>query len=279
VANALFAGRQDLILLLIDDDRLASVVRLEGMDRQGRAFPHVYGPVEVEAVFEAAPYLPGVDGRFHPHEESIGFAKTEASALDAIADRALSTMDGFSGPWWIAGGWALDLFLGLRTRPHADVEISILGSTQQTLFDHLRGWDLRLAAPGQTLEIWDGGPVELPYHQVWARRGPGRPSSPDAFAADPTMIDFLLEQERDDRWVYRRRPEVTVALDEFGTTSPPGVPFVRPQVALLYKAKFTRYKDERDFDAVLPHLGGSERAWLASALDEAHPGHQWTARL
>jgi hypothetical protein len=116
------------------------------------------------------------------------------------------------------------------------VEISILGSTQQTLFDHLRGWDLRLAAPGQTLEIWDGCPVELPYHQVWARRGPGRPSSPDAFAADPTMIDFLLEQERDDRWVYRRRPEVTVALDEFGTISPAGVPFVRPQVALLYKA-------------------------------------------
>jgi hypothetical protein len=51
----------------------------------------------VEAVFEAAPYLPGVDGRFHPHEESIGFAKTEASALDAIADRALSTRMGSPG--------------------------------------------------------------------------------------------------------------------------------------------------------------------------------------
>jgi hypothetical protein len=23
--------------------------------------------------------------------------------------------------WWIAGGWALDLFLGETTRPHADI--------------------------------------------------------------------------------------------------------------------------------------------------------------
>jgi uncharacterized protein (DUF952 family) len=104
VANALFAGRQDLVLLLIDDDRLVSEVRFEGMDRRGRAFPHVYGPVELEAVFEAAPYLPGVDGRFLAHEEAIGFANTGASTLDEIAERALSTMDGFSGPWWIAGG-------------------------------------------------------------------------------------------------------------------------------------------------------------------------------
>jgi hypothetical protein len=136
-----------------------------------------------------------------------------------------------------------------------------------------------LAAPGQTLEIWDGGPVAFPYHQIWARRGPGTPSSADAFAADPTMLDFLLEQERDDRWAYRRRPEVTLALDGFGAVSPTGVPFVRPQVALLYKAKSTRYKDERDFDAVLPHLGDSERAWLGAALDEVHAGHPWRARL
>jgi len=25
--------------------------------------------------------------------------------------------------WWIAGGWAIDLFLRRTTRPHADIEI------------------------------------------------------------------------------------------------------------------------------------------------------------
>lgn len=188
-------------------------------------------------------------------------------------------MAGFPAPWWVAGGWALDLFLGQRTRPHPDLEISILGSAQQPLFAHLRGWDLRLAAPGHTLVIWDGGPIEPPYHQVWARFGPGRPSSSEVFGADPTMLDFLLEQEREGGWAFRREPTITRTLDQFGTTASGGVPVVRPEVALLYKAKSPRYKDQRDFDAVLPHLGDSERTWLASALNEAHPGHPWRARL
>ena len=26
-------------------------------------------------------------------------------------------------PWWIAGGWALDLFLGIQTREHEDIDV------------------------------------------------------------------------------------------------------------------------------------------------------------
>jgi hypothetical protein len=113
-------------------------------------------------------------------------------------------MAGYRRPWWVAGGWALDLVLGHKTRPHADLEISLLACDQQALFDHLRGWDLRLAAPGQSLPPWDGSRIQSPFHQVWARRGPGRPSTPEEFAGDPTMLGFLLEQSRKDRWVYRR---------------------------------------------------------------------------
>jgi uncharacterized protein (DUF952 family) len=66
VANARFTGRTDLVLLLIDADRLASEVRFEHADTGGWPFPHVYGPVNRDAVFEAAPYQPGADGQFHP---------------------------------------------------------------------------------------------------------------------------------------------------------------------------------------------------------------------
>jgi hypothetical protein len=51
--------------------------------------------------------------------------------------------------------------------------------------------------------------------------------------------------------------------------------FVRPEVALLYKAKAPRFKDRRDFDRVLPHLDRAARSWLVSALEQAHPGHPW----
>jgi hypothetical protein len=32
-------------------------------------------------------------------------------------------MKDFNKPWYIAGGWAIDLFLGLVTRSHQDIEI------------------------------------------------------------------------------------------------------------------------------------------------------------
>ena len=34
-------------------------------------------------------------------------------------------------PWWIAGGWALDLFLGEQTRDHEDIDVQILRRDQQ----------------------------------------------------------------------------------------------------------------------------------------------------
>jgi uncharacterized protein (DUF952 family) len=276
-ANHLFAGRIDLILLLIDTDRLESEVRFERADAHGQPVPRVYGPVNLDAVFEATPYRPGADGWFHPHEEASGFAAHGAATLGQTRRRAVEVMAGYRRPWWVAGGWALDLVLGHKTRPHADLEISVLAGDQRALFDHLRGWDLRLAAPGQAFPRWDGSRIQSPFHQVWARRGPGRPSTPEEFAA--TMLGFLLEQSRADRWVFRRHTGVSRLLHQVGVITTGGVPVIAPEVALLFKAKAPRFKDQRDFDRVLPHLDRATRSWLASALDQAHPGHPWHARL
>jgi hypothetical protein len=233
----------------------------------------------LDAVFEATPYRPGADGRFHPHEEASGFAAHGAATLDQTRRRAVEVMAGYRRPWWVAGGWALDLVLGHKTRPHADLEISVLTGDQQALFDHLRGWDLRLAAPGQAFPRWDGSRIQSPFHQVWARRGPGKPSTPEEFAADPTMLGFLLEQSRTDRWVYRRHHGVSRPLHQVGVITPGGVPVVAPEIALLFKARAPRFKDQRDFDCVLPHLDRAARSWLASALEQAYPGHPWHARV
>jgi uncharacterized protein (DUF952 family) len=279
VADHRFAGRTDLVLLLIDTDRLHSEVRLEQAEASGRPVPRVDGAVNLDAVFEAAPYRPGADGRFHPHEEASGFATHGVATLDQTRRRALEVMAGYRRPWWVAGGWAVDLLLGAKTRPHADVEISILAADQRALFRHLRGWDLRLAAPGQSLPRWDGRRIQPPFHQVWARRGPGGPSTAEEFAAEPTMLGFLLEQHAGNRWVFRRHPAVTRPLHQVGVRAAGGVSVVAPEIALLFKAKTPRYKDQRDFDRTLPHLDRAARSWLAAALQQAHPGHPWHARL
>lgn len=88
---------------------------------------------------------------------------------------------GFTRPWWICGGWALDLFLDRETRRHDDLDIAVLRPDQVALFDHLRGWDLHYATPAHALEPWDGRPLDPPIHGIWARRAtranaPGRAS-------------------------------------------------------------------------------------------------------
>lgn len=61
VANAIYARREDLVLLWIDAGRVAPAIRYEGTPD---AYPHIYGPLNIDAVLEVTPWQPGEDGRF-----------------------------------------------------------------------------------------------------------------------------------------------------------------------------------------------------------------------
>jgi uncharacterized protein (DUF952 family) len=63
VADARFRGRTDLILLVIDTGKLAPEVRWEATET-GELFPHIYGPLNVEAVLKVFTLEPEADGRF-----------------------------------------------------------------------------------------------------------------------------------------------------------------------------------------------------------------------
>ena len=59
-ANRFFRGRGDLVLLVIVPDRLTAEVRYEPAD--GDHFPHLYGPLNLDAVLDAHPLPLGDDG-------------------------------------------------------------------------------------------------------------------------------------------------------------------------------------------------------------------------
>ena len=56
VAAEIFPGREDLVLLIIDESRLPYPVVYEDSHGSGQDFPHVYGPVPLEAILDAKLY-------------------------------------------------------------------------------------------------------------------------------------------------------------------------------------------------------------------------------
>ena len=68
-ANRLYRGCTDLVLLQVDPAKVGAPVRWEPgvpSDPESMLFPHLYGPLPVEAVIGVSDYRPGPDGVFAP---------------------------------------------------------------------------------------------------------------------------------------------------------------------------------------------------------------------
>ena len=63
-ANERYAGRDDLHLLVIDPDAVNAEVIVEDSYGSGTAFPHIYGPLNVDAVRAVLPFPRAANGFF-----------------------------------------------------------------------------------------------------------------------------------------------------------------------------------------------------------------------
>ena len=192
----------------------------------------------------------------------------ERSSFDPVSDVA-ALMRGFRGSWAIAGGWALDLFLGRVSSTHEDVDVAILRRDQAEIRAHLSDWEFVKIAWGRWGPWLVGERLELPVHEVLAHRTGGAPAD----------LEFLLNEAAGERWIFRRDSRITSPLSKVEMRTASGIPFFVPEIVLLYKAKRPGTKDEVDFDAATPMLEPQRRAWLRDALDTCHPGHPWIRQL
>ena len=67
VANNRFRGRHDFVLLHIDSDRVSAPVKFENLEGGTQLFPHIYGPLPLDAVIDATPFQPDEAGAFDHH--------------------------------------------------------------------------------------------------------------------------------------------------------------------------------------------------------------------
>lgn len=65
VANAYYRGvEEDLVVLVIDPVRVRAQIRDEYVPAAGATFPHIYGPLNADAVVAVRPLPAGPDGEF-----------------------------------------------------------------------------------------------------------------------------------------------------------------------------------------------------------------------
>ena len=165
-------------------------------------------------------------------------------------------MRDFKSDWFIAGGWAIDFYLGEISRSHEDVEIAIFRGDQIALQNYLNDWILQ-KAKNSALVAWNPNEfLELPVHEIHCLHETNEPRS----------FEILLNEKNADEWIYRRNERIRKPLTEIYSTAESGIRFLRPEIVLLYKSKNPRMKDERDFESVMKRLDAKSKGWLKNAL-------------
>ncbi len=175
----------------------------------------------------------------------------------------------FEIDWWVAGGLAIDLFLGWESRPHDDLDLEMFRCDSERLFDVFAGWDLHTVAE-RAVEPWERGTEPEPdVFAVWGRAGPNVPWS----------VEIMLADGDGAEWRYRRNNTVTMPRDQLTAITADGVRYGVPEVQLLYKASKARQKDDVDLVRVLHLMSQRQIGWLVGALSVIDPGHPWVAVL
>ncbi len=178
---------------------------------------------------------------------------------------------GVTAPWYVAAGWALELFLGGGHREHDDLEIAVPNSRFDEIAEALGGLEIFLITDrSEATPLAEARDRFFDTHQTWVREP----------ATGFWRLDVFREPSDGDTWICRREPALRMPYARLIEWTDDGIPYGRPEVVLLMKAKHSKLeKNERDLEATLPRLDGERRAWLRDAVARVHPGHEWLDAL
>jgi hypothetical protein len=172
-------------------------------------------------------------------------------------------------PWWVAGGWAVDLFLGKVTRAHQDLDVGIFRSDAARVVASLSGWEFFEAKDGALSALALDAATRAGVNSLWGKRA----------NTEQWELELMLDESDIESWVFRRDERITRPLSCAILRNPEGIAYLAPEIQLLYKARATRPKDQADFDQVVPHLARESRTWLRESLLSVEPEHVWISML
>ena len=174
-----------------------------------------------------------------------------------------------AAPWWLVGGWAIESFSD-RSRDHEDIDVGFLKRDLPVVLERLlpdlcvwsnRGGTLRpLKRPADLLRG---------CRQLWVRRD----------GAGPWLMDLAMTPHDGDTWLHPRVDGIAVPLADALLERDDGIRYLRPEIALTFKALRRSSKNDADLDAVLPRLPADRRTWLVTAIERIDPDHPWLDQI
>jgi hypothetical protein len=176
-----------------------------------------------------------------------------------------AAMSLFPARWWFTGGMALELHVGHSWRTHDDVDVGICRQDVRSLPLLPPTWKLHVAAAGE-LRPWDGAALDPARHEnnMWVREN------------ELWVLDVTIGEGDDNMWTYRCDPRLCLDWDRVVLHTSNEVPYLAPELQLLFKSDAVRAKDQHDAEVVIPMLGSAAQELLLSWLPVGHPWRELT---
>jgi hypothetical protein len=188
-------------------------------------------------------------------------------ALEPAAAREV--MASVDVPWWIAGGWAIDLFLGAKTRAHKDLDLGVRRADASRIIAALPGWEFFEAKDAVLSRLEPGTKPRAVVNSLWARRG----------GEAHWSLELMLDDSDGKDWIFRREPSIRRPLAAALRTTADGTRYLTPEIQLMYKARDLRPEDQSDFEHAAPRLESAAAEWLRNCLSRLYPQHRWIPAL
>lgn len=190
--------------------------------------------------------------------------QTESRWIPHHPDEVAKWLESCPADWWIAGGWAIDLFIGKQNREHSDLDIGCYREDLDHIIDHLPGWQFCAAINKSLREIKHSSELKPEEFGIWAR-----PEGQTKWS-----MEILLERSRDEFWMYRRDNRITYPKKDLVVRTEQHN-CITPAVQLLYKSKALREKDQTDYENVIDQLSSEDFSWLSDSLRTVYGEHPW----
>lgn len=210
-----------------------------------------------------------------------------------LLDELCQHLSDMNVDWHLCGGFAIDAYLGKKTRKHKDIDITVSFDDMKTCIQYLKskGWEIDAPVGNQRLV-----PVELALEQsdlyfdnIWCYK-----KSADFIKTEKidgifkymkfidreqTELDFIevLFSKIENGILYYQKNHNIMINTDMAFIKKGEISILAPEIILLYKSRDYKNDDyKHDFDVVINNLEKERYDWFINAMNIAYPdGHPW----